>query len=139
MKLRLGAAMAKNNWCGELVLLFGTGLRLSQDASGLGLYSAWGGASDRKSGKVPMVLIEVQTGAFLGEDDIIRYEGVWGALSLMLGADALEHGAQINRALVANRVKVGLEPVLGRLAPDIAQPGQKGPFHVHLRGGPHRL
>ena len=25
-------------------------------------------------GKVPMVLIEVQTGAYLGEDDIIRYE-----------------------------------------------------------------
>ena len=27
-------------------------------------------------GKVPMVLIEVQTGAYLGEDDIIRYEDV---------------------------------------------------------------
>ena len=25
-------------------------------------------------GKVPMVLIEVQTGTYLGEDDIIRYE-----------------------------------------------------------------
>ena len=25
-------------------------------------------------GRVPMVLIEVQTGAYLGEDDIIRYE-----------------------------------------------------------------
>jgi mannose-6-phosphate isomerase-like protein (cupin superfamily) len=25
-------------------------------------------------GKMPMVLIEVQTGAYLGEDDIIRYE-----------------------------------------------------------------
>ena len=25
-------------------------------------------------GKVPMVLIEVQTGVYLGEDDIIRYE-----------------------------------------------------------------
>ncbi len=28
-------------------------------------------------GKVPMVLIEVQTGAYLGEDDIIRYEDVY--------------------------------------------------------------
>ncbi|MBF9058017.1 mannose-1-phosphate guanylyltransferase/mannose-6-phosphate isomerase [Rhodobacterales bacterium HKCCSP123] len=29
-------------------------------------------------GKVPMVLIEVQTGAYLGEDDIIRYEDGYG-------------------------------------------------------------
>ena len=28
-------------------------------------------------GKVPMVLIEVQTGAYLGEDDIIRYEDAY--------------------------------------------------------------
>ncbi len=28
-------------------------------------------------GKVPMVLVEVQTGAYLGEDDIIRYEDVY--------------------------------------------------------------
>ena len=28
-------------------------------------------------GKLPMVLIEVQTGAYLGEDDIIRYEDVY--------------------------------------------------------------
>ncbi|MEM7438095.1 MAG: mannose-1-phosphate guanylyltransferase/mannose-6-phosphate isomerase [Pseudomonadota bacterium] len=28
-------------------------------------------------GKVPMVLIEVQTGAYLGEDDIVRYEDVY--------------------------------------------------------------
>jgi mannose-1-phosphate guanylyltransferase/mannose-1-phosphate guanylyltransferase/mannose-6-phosphate isomerase len=28
-------------------------------------------------GKVPMVLIEVQTGAYLGEDDIVRYEYVY--------------------------------------------------------------
>ncbi|MBU2994091.1 mannose-1-phosphate guanylyltransferase/mannose-6-phosphate isomerase [Octadecabacter sp. B2R22] len=28
-------------------------------------------------GKVPMVLIEVQTGAYLGEDDIIRYEDIY--------------------------------------------------------------
>jgi mannose-1-phosphate guanylyltransferase/mannose-6-phosphate isomerase len=28
-------------------------------------------------GKVPMVLIEVQTGVYLGEDDIIRYEDVY--------------------------------------------------------------
>ena len=28
-------------------------------------------------GKVPMVLIEVQTGTYLGEDDIIRYEAVY--------------------------------------------------------------
>ena len=29
-------------------------------------------------GKVPMVLIEVQTGAYMGEDDIIRYEDGYG-------------------------------------------------------------
>ncbi len=28
-------------------------------------------------GKIPMVLIEVQTGSYLGEDDIIRYEDVY--------------------------------------------------------------
>ncbi len=28
-------------------------------------------------GKVPMVLIEVQTGAYLGEDDIVRYEDIY--------------------------------------------------------------
>ena len=28
-------------------------------------------------GKLPMVLIEVQTGAYLGEDDIIRYEDAY--------------------------------------------------------------
>ena len=28
-------------------------------------------------GKVPMVLIEVQTGDYLGEDDIIRYEDIY--------------------------------------------------------------
>jgi mannose-6-phosphate isomerase-like protein (cupin superfamily) len=28
-------------------------------------------------GKLPMVLIEVQTGAYLGEDDITRYEDVY--------------------------------------------------------------
>ena len=31
----------------------------------------------KNPGKVPMVLIEVQTGAYLGEDDIIRYEDVY--------------------------------------------------------------
>ncbi|OUD10451.1 mannose-1-phosphate guanylyltransferase/mannose-6-phosphate isomerase [Marivivens niveibacter] len=31
----------------------------------------------RNPGKVPMVLIEVQTGSYLGEDDIIRYEDVY--------------------------------------------------------------
>jgi mannose-1-phosphate guanylyltransferase/mannose-6-phosphate isomerase len=28
-------------------------------------------------GKVPMVLIEVQIGSYVGEDDIIRYEDVY--------------------------------------------------------------
>jgi len=28
-------------------------------------------------GKVPIVLIEVQTGIYLGEDDIIRYEDIY--------------------------------------------------------------
>ena len=28
-------------------------------------------------GRVPMVLIEVQTGAYVGEDDIVRYEDVY--------------------------------------------------------------
>ncbi|WEF23443.1 mannose-1-phosphate guanylyltransferase/mannose-6-phosphate isomerase [Paracoccus sp. S3-43] len=32
-------------------------------------------------GKVPMVLIEVQTGSYLGEDDIIRYEDIYARSS----------------------------------------------------------
>ena len=28
-------------------------------------------------GRVPMYLIEVQTGAYLGEDDIVRYEDIY--------------------------------------------------------------
>jgi mannose-1-phosphate guanylyltransferase / mannose-6-phosphate isomerase len=28
-------------------------------------------------GKLPMYLIEVQTGSYLGEDDIIRYEDIY--------------------------------------------------------------
>lgn len=28
-------------------------------------------------GKVPVMLIEVQTGAYVGEDDIIRYDDVY--------------------------------------------------------------
>ncbi|MDO5648493.1 mannose-1-phosphate guanylyltransferase/mannose-6-phosphate isomerase [Paracoccus sp. (in: a-proteobacteria)] len=32
-------------------------------------------------GKVPMILIEVQTGSYLGEDDIIRYEDVYSRSS----------------------------------------------------------
>jgi mannose-1-phosphate guanylyltransferase/mannose-1-phosphate guanylyltransferase/mannose-6-phosphate isomerase len=28
-------------------------------------------------GRVPMVLIEVQTGSYLGEDDIVRYEDTY--------------------------------------------------------------
>jgi mannose-6-phosphate isomerase-like protein (cupin superfamily) len=31
-------------------------------------------------GKVPMVLIEVQTGSYLGEDDIIRYEDIYARI-----------------------------------------------------------
>ena len=31
----------------------------------------------KNPGKVSMVLIEVQTGSYLGEDDIIRYEDVY--------------------------------------------------------------
>lgn len=31
----------------------------------------------KNPGKIPMVLIEVQTGSYLGEDDIIRYEDVY--------------------------------------------------------------
>lgn len=30
------------------------------------------------AGKVPLTLIEVQSGSYLGEDDIIRYEDVYG-------------------------------------------------------------
>lgn len=31
----------------------------------------------RNPGKLPIILIEVQTGGYLGEDDIIRYEDVY--------------------------------------------------------------
>jgi mannose-6-phosphate isomerase-like protein (cupin superfamily) len=28
-------------------------------------------------GKLPMILVEVQTGSYLGEDDIVRYEDIY--------------------------------------------------------------
>ena len=31
-------------------------------------------------GKIPAQIIEVQTGSYLGEDDIVRYEDVYGRL-----------------------------------------------------------
>lgn len=31
----------------------------------------------RNPGKVPLVIIEIQTGSYLGEDDIIRYEDLY--------------------------------------------------------------
>jgi hypothetical protein len=34
-------------------------------------------APSRKSGKVPLNLIEVQSGAYLGEDDIVRVQDVY--------------------------------------------------------------
>ena len=32
-------------------------------------------------GKVPMLLIEVQTGTYLGEDDIVRYEDKYNRIN----------------------------------------------------------
>ncbi|MFS6660675.1 cupin domain-containing protein, partial [Staphylococcus aureus] len=32
----------------------------------------------RNPGKVPVELIEVQSGSYLGEDDIVRYDDVYG-------------------------------------------------------------
>jgi mannose-1-phosphate guanylyltransferase/mannose-6-phosphate isomerase len=32
-------------------------------------------------GKLPIILIEVQTGPYLGEDDIIRYEDIYERVS----------------------------------------------------------
>lgn len=32
----------------------------------------------RNPGKIPMVLIEVQLGCYLGEDDIVRYDDIYG-------------------------------------------------------------
>src|SRR6056297_1491406 len=60
-------------------------------------------------------------------------------LSLVFGPDPLEHGAQIDGALLADLVMAPVEPRRGGLAPDIAQAGQKRPFHIHLGRGPHRL
>ena len=40
-------------------------------------------------GKVPMVLIEVQTGSYLGEDDIIRYDDVYAGGQVAKGLAAL--------------------------------------------------
>ncbi|MDR0547869.1 MAG: mannose-1-phosphate guanylyltransferase/mannose-6-phosphate isomerase [Deltaproteobacteria bacterium] len=34
------------------------------------------------NGKIPLIMIEVQTGAYLGEDDIVRYEDIYGRLSI---------------------------------------------------------
>ena len=36
-------------------------------------------------GKLPVVLIEVQTGAYLGEDDITRYEDIYHRKTPQIG------------------------------------------------------
>jgi hypothetical protein len=71
-------------------------------------------------GKVPMVLIEVQTGSYLGEDDIVRYEDVYargpcfkaydvrGRLGIDLDPGiAACIGTGFARALQARRVVLG--------------------------------
>ena len=39
--------------------------------------TTWCNPQMENPGKVPMVLIEVQTGEYLGEDDIVRYEDLY--------------------------------------------------------------
>ena len=41
-------------------------------------------------GRIPLELIEVQSGTYLGEDDIVRFEDVYGRSD---AADSKEHGA----------------------------------------------
>jgi mannose-1-phosphate guanylyltransferase/mannose-6-phosphate isomerase len=35
----------------------------------------------RNPGKTPLEIIEVQSGAYLGEDDIVRFEDIYGRMS----------------------------------------------------------
>ena len=42
--------------------------------------ACWLCTPSRKSGKTPMLLIEVQTGTYFGEDDIIRYDDVYAEI-----------------------------------------------------------
>ncbi|MGB0797712.1 MAG: hypothetical protein ACPGRD_00145, partial [Planktomarina sp.] len=41
-------------------------------------------------GVFPMVLIEVQTGAYLGEDDIIRHADMYNRGPISQGADVID-------------------------------------------------
>ena len=58
---------------------------------------------------------------------------------MMLRADALKHGPKIDGGSVADMIKVCRQPILGGLAPDIAEMDEKSPFGVDLRGGAERL
>ena len=42
------------------------------------LRRAWDPAGLANPGKVPLMVIEVQTGTYLGEDDIVRFEDQYG-------------------------------------------------------------
>ena len=43
------------------------------------------------AGKVPLELIEVQTGAYLGEDDIVRFSDVYGRIEPAADAATAAH------------------------------------------------
>jgi hypothetical protein len=61
-------------------LVRGKGCACRDETARADLYSRGRGVCDRdlQRGKLPMVLIEVQTGGYLGEDDIVRYEDGYG-------------------------------------------------------------
>ena len=53
-------------------------------------------------------------------------------LSLMLRSDALEHGAHIDRAALADELEVLVKPASHGGAPKVAQLGEELPFDVHF-------
>ena len=81
-------------------------------------------------GDAPLQLIEVQTGAYLGEDDIVRFEDAYGRAAPE-GSRAGDAGAAPGAAGRKDRVKTGSddradEDACGRAAPESSRAGDAG-------------
>ena len=56
-------------------------------------------------GKVPLELIEVQSGAYLGEDDIVRFEDVYGRISAHAATDEAARRAAKSKRMPKKQLK----------------------------------
>jgi mannose-1-phosphate guanylyltransferase/mannose-6-phosphate isomerase len=79
-------------------------------------------------GKVPLEIIEVQSGSYLGEDDIVRFEDTYGralTMSVLVTGGAGFIGSNFVLDWLATRRRAGRQPRRADLRRQPAQPGQR--------------